>query len=142
MSTRLRKWRHVATFRMIFENLPQEENYITLSENKLKPEAVFKRHSEYAWKAVAKMKQNLPGVLSCLPVENIEYLEPFKTEAHILGTTRMGVDAKTGVVDKNMIHHHYRNLFVLGGGSFTTFTPNNPTLTLSGLSLLAADRSF
>ncbi|MEO5602555.1 MAG: GMC family oxidoreductase [Cyclobacteriaceae bacterium] len=136
------KWRHVATFRMIFEDLPQEENYITLGENKFKPEAVFKGHSEYAWKAVTKMKQNLPGVLSCLPVENIEYREPFKTEAHILGTTRMGKDAKTGVVDKNMIHHHYRNLFVLGSGSFTTFTPNNPTLTLSALSLLAADRSF
>ena len=88
------------------------------------------------------MKKSLPTVLSSLPVEKIEYLEPFKTEAHILGTTRMSVDAKRGVTDRSLVHHHYRNLFVLGSGAFTTFTPNNPTLTLSALSLWAADRSF
>jgi choline dehydrogenase-like flavoprotein len=46
------------------------------------------------------------------------------------------------VVDKHLLHHQYRNLFVLGSGSFTTYTPANPTLTLSALSLLAADKSF
>jgi choline dehydrogenase-like flavoprotein len=54
----------------------------------------------------------------------------------------MSSDEKLGVLDKNLVHHHYRNLFVLGSGAFTTFSPNNPTLTLSALSLLAADRSF
>ena len=136
------KWRHIATFRMIFEDLPQNENHIAKGEDKFKPEAIFKGHSDYAWKALNKMKESLPALLSRLPVENIEFLEPFKTEAHILGTTRMSRDEKLGVVDKNLIHHNYRNVFVLGGGSFTTFSPNNPTLTLSALSMLAVDRSF
>lgn len=136
------RWRQVASFRMIFEDLPQDRNYIINGADKLKPEAHFNGHSDYALRAVDKMKEKLPKVFACLPVERIEFLEPFKTEAHILGTTRMSKDVKDGVVDKNMIHHHYRNLFVLGGGSFTTFTPNNPTLTLSALSLMAADRSF
>jgi choline dehydrogenase-like flavoprotein len=136
------KWRHVATFRMIFEDLPQDRNYVATGDDKFIPVAAFNGHSDYTLKAVSKMKEKLPAVLSCLPVEKIEFLEPFKTEAHILGTTRMSHAADKGVVDKNMIHHQYRNLFVLGSGSFTTFTPNNPTLTLSALSMLAADRSF
>jgi choline dehydrogenase-like flavoprotein len=84
----------------------------------------------------------LPGLFACLPVEKMEFGEPFPTESHILGTTRMSKEAKDGVVDKHLLHHRYRNLFVLGSGSFTTYTPANPTLTLSALSLLAADKSF
>ena len=136
------KWRQIATFRMIFEGIPMAENYVSNSADRLKPETHFKGHSEYTWKAVKRMKEKLPSILNCLPVEKIEYLDPFKTEAHILGTTGMSKDVKSGVVDKNLIHHQYRNLFVLGSGSFTTFSPNNPTLTLAALSLLAVDRTF
>ena len=88
------------------------------------------------------MKEKLPGVLACLPVEKIEYANFFATEAHILGGTRMSTNVQQGVVDKNLIHHNYRNLFVLGSGAFTTYTPANPTLTLSALSMHAADQSF
>ena len=54
----------------------------------------------------------------------------------------MGDKAENSVVDKNLIHHKYRNLFVLGSGAFPTITPANPTITLSALSLMAADNSF
>jgi choline dehydrogenase-like flavoprotein len=39
------------------------------------------------------------------------------------------------VVDKHLIHHQYRNLFVLGKRQFYHLYPANPTLTLSALSL-------
>jgi choline dehydrogenase-like flavoprotein len=136
------KWRNIISFRMIFEDLPQERNYVATTADVLKPAVHFKGITEYTSKAVEKMKENLPGILSCLPVEKIEHLPPFDTEAHILGTARMSTSASDGVVDKNLIHHQYRNLFVLGGSSFTTFTPANPTLTISALSLHAADQSF
>lgn len=54
----------------------------------------------------------------------------------------MSNDATEGVVDKNLIHHQYRNVFVLGSGAFPSITPANPTLTLSALSLRAADLNF
>lgn len=137
------KWRNTARFRMIFEDLPQNQNYVSTSADRLKPQVQFSGQSKYVDKGIDRMKQKLPAILSCLPVEKIEYLStPYNTEAHILGTTRMSQTAKEGVVDKNLIHHQYRNLFVLGGGSFTTYTPANPTLTLSALSLYAADNSF
>jgi choline dehydrogenase-like flavoprotein len=136
------KWRNMAKFRMVFEDLPDDANRVSTTADKLKPQVHHKGPSAYTMKGIERMKKLLPEILSCLPVEKIEHLEPFGSEAHILGTTRMGNTASEGVVDKHLIHHQYRNLFVLGSGSFTTYTPANPTLTLSALSLHAADRSF
>jgi choline dehydrogenase-like flavoprotein len=136
------KWRHMAKFRMVFEDLPDRENHVATTADKMKPQVYHKGISTYTVKGIERMKKLLPEILSCLPVEKIEYQEPFNSEAHILGTTRMSSTAAEGVVDKHLIHHQYRNLFVLGSGSFTTYTPANPTLTLSALSLHAANSSF
>lgn len=136
------KWLNIASFRLLFEDLPQDANYITTTANKLVPKVNFKGRSEYTLKAIENMKQKLPDILSCLPVEKLKYLEPFPNEGHIIGGTRMSNDASSGVVDKHMIHHQYRNLFVLGAGAFTTYSASNPTLTLSAMSLFAADKMF
>lgn len=136
------KWRNIVTFRMVFEDLPQETNYVAVGEDRLKPVVHFEGISDYTKRAVDNMKAKLPQLLSCLPVEEIKFMEPFKSEAHILGTTAMSTDPSQGVIDGHLIHHRYRNLFVLGSGAFTTYTPSNPTLTLSALSMYSADKSF
>jgi choline dehydrogenase-like flavoprotein len=51
----------------------------------------------------------------------------------------MGKDTTDSVVDRHLIHHQYRNLLVLGASAFPTASPAYPTLTLSALSLWAAD---
>lgn len=141
---RLERGKHlnVASFRMVFEDLPLLSNYIKPSDNRFKPDVYFKDRSEYTLRGVANMKKKLPEILSCLPVEDLKYLPPASHEGHIIGGTRMSTDQSEGVVDKHMVHHQYRNLFVLGAGAFTTFGPSNPTLTLSAMSLFAADKSF
>jgi len=133
---------NVASFRMIFEDLPLNSNFVKNSSDKLVPEIHFEERSNYALKGIDNMKKKLPSILSCLPVEKIIYQDTEPNEGHIIGGTRMSVDKTNGVVDKHMIHHQYRNLFVLGAGAFTTFGPSNPTLTLSALSLFAADKVF
>ncbi|MEM8842233.1 MAG: GMC oxidoreductase, partial [Pseudomonadota bacterium] len=75
-----------------------------------------------------------------LPLERYEMLGATTDEAHILGSARMGSDPSSSVVDADLRHHRYRNLLVLGASSFVTGPPANPTLTLSALSLRAADR--
>jgi choline dehydrogenase-like flavoprotein len=60
------------------------------------------------------------------------------SEGHNLGTTSMGGDPATSVVDRQLIHHRVRNLVVLGGSVFPTIAPANPTLTICALSLWAA----
>lgn len=136
------KWLNIASIRLLFEDLPQDDNFIINTANKLIPQVNFNKRSDYTLKAIDNLKEKLPGILSCLPVEKLKYLEPFPNEGHIIGGTRMSNNPKQGVVDKHLVHHQYRNLFVLGAGAFTTYSASNPTLTLSALSLFAADKSF
>src|SRR3546814_13416738 len=49
---------------------------------------------------------------------------------HQHGTTRMGEDAATSVLNKWCQSHEVDNLFVVDGGSFPTSTGANPTLTI------------
>jgi choline dehydrogenase-like flavoprotein len=58
---------------------------------------------------------------------------------HHMGTTRMGTDPKTSVVDANCKVHGIDNLYVAGSSCFTTAGAPNPTLTLVALSLRLAE---
>ena len=76
---------------------------------------------------------------AALPVERLVSTSLGTTAAHIQGTVVMGNDPATSVVDRHLIHHKYRNLLVLGASSYPTASPAYPTLTVSALSLWAAD---
>lgn len=58
---------------------------------------------------------------------------------HPSGTTRMGRDAKSSVVDRNCRSHDHPNLYIAGAGVFPTMGTANPTLTIAALSLRLAD---
>jgi choline dehydrogenase-like flavoprotein len=58
---------------------------------------------------------------------------------HVMGTYRMGTDAKTSVVDSWQRSHDHPNLYLVGSGTFPSVGTSNPTLTLSALALRTAD---
>lgn len=58
---------------------------------------------------------------------------------HHMGTTRMSVDPRRGVVDANCRVHGYANLFVAGSSVFSTSGWANPTLTIVALSYRLAE---
>jgi choline dehydrogenase-like flavoprotein len=58
---------------------------------------------------------------------------------HHIGTTRMHLDPKQGVVDANCQVHGIANLFVAGSSVFPTAGYANPTLTIVALALRLAD---
>lgn len=138
------RWRQLIKLKFVFEDLPQSENQVSLAQqDKYKPVANYKTHSDYAQRGIDYLYHNVEKLFSFLPIEKIEldeFIQP--TESHILGTARMSRDAAQGVVDEKLLHHQYRNLFVLGGSAFPTLSPANPSLTISALSLRAADLSF
>jgi choline dehydrogenase-like flavoprotein len=63
----------------------------------------------------------------------------FQGAGHVIGTTRMGKDARTSVVDADLRAHDHRNLFVVGSGVFPTSGAANPTLTIAALALRSAE---
>jgi choline dehydrogenase-like flavoprotein len=52
---------------------------------------------------------------------------------HHIGTTRMGTDPATSVVDADCRTHQVRNLYLAGSSVFTTGGDSNPTLTIVAL---------
>jgi choline dehydrogenase-like flavoprotein len=58
---------------------------------------------------------------------------------HLMGTCRMGNNARKSVVDKFNRAHDVRNLFVVDGSSFVTSGRQQPTLTIQALAYRAAD---
>lgn len=59
--------------------------------------------------------------------------------SHQHGTTRMGNDPKTSVLNKWCQAHEVDNLFVVDGGPFPTATGANPTLTIMANAWRVAD---
>jgi choline dehydrogenase-like flavoprotein len=134
------KWRQYVRLKFIYEDLPQPENHVLLDPDSTKVGIEYSACSSYAQRGLDALESSLSPVLDALPVERYRIRRPSATEGHILGTTSMGDDPTTSVVDRHLIHHRVRNLLVLGGSVFPTISPANPTLTISALSLWAADR--
>jgi choline dehydrogenase-like flavoprotein len=134
------RWRQVLRMKFIYEDEPQERNRVELNkEDDSVAETVYEGFSDYTQRGLDALEAQLPELLAPLPVESIEIRGLNQTEAHIIGTTVMGDDPKESVLDRHQLHHEYRNLLVLGSGCFPTCAPANPTLTLSALTLHAAE---
>jgi choline dehydrogenase-like flavoprotein len=58
--------------------------------------------------------------------------------SHEVGTCRMGKNSKTSVVNSYCQSHEIKNLFVVDGSCFTTFSEKNPTLTIAALAVRSA----
>lgn len=67
------------------------------------------------------------------------YAGPSST-AHIMGTTRMGDDPKTSVVDADGKLHDLDNVYVTDGSVFASAGGFNPTLTIMALALRTAHK--
>lgn len=139
------RWRQRALLKFVFEDLPGADNRVSLApEDAAKPALHYARASAYLQAGLDGLPRLVEELLAGLPVESYQILpkEGIGGSAHIQGTTRMGRDPATSVVDADLRHHRYRNLLALGGGSFPTCPAANPTLTLSALSMRAAERLF
>ncbi|MBW3629673.1 MAG: GMC family oxidoreductase, partial [Gemmatimonadetes bacterium] len=58
---------------------------------------------------------------------------------HELGTTRMGNDPSTSVLNKNCQAHDAKNVFVTDGGPFVSQADKNPTWTILALAWKTSD---
>ena len=134
------RWNERLMLGFLFDEIPDERNRITVSAKDPSVAHVhFEDYSEYAKKAADRIPQMIDKLAQALPIERIVSTALGTTAAHIQGTVVMGDDPATSVVDRYLVHHEYRNLLVLGSSAYPTASPAYPTLTVSALSLWAAD---
>jgi hypothetical protein len=134
------RWNERLMLGFLFDDIPDDRNRITVSSRDPSVAHVhFEDYSEYAKKAADRIPQMIDKLAEALPIERIVSTSLGTTAAHIQGTVVMGDDPATSVVDRYLIHHEYRNLLVLGASAYPTASPAYPTLTVSALSLWAAD---
>ncbi len=134
------RWTERAYMRFMFDDIPRDDNTVTISSvNPEMPETNFNGYSDYAMRGMKQIPKMVETLSKGLPIEGIESISIGRTTAHIQGTAVMGNDPATSVVDRYLVHHQIRNLLVLGASAYPTASPAYPTLTLSTLSLWAAD---
>ncbi len=137
------RWNERAYIRFMFDDLPREDNMVRLDPtHPHKPVVEFKGYSDYAQRGVDLIPKMLDKLSDALPIESVESILLGRTTAHIQGTVVMGNDPQNSIVDRHLIHHQIRNLLILGASAFPTASPSYPSLTISALSLWAADHLF
>lgn len=142
-STALDSYENMAGMWIVGEDMPQENNRITLNAD-LKdqyglpaPNVHFTDHPndiamrEHAYKQ-GQAVYDAAGATRVLPT-------PPYPSTHNLGTNRMSADAQDGVVNKWGQTHDIENLFISDGSQFTTGAAENPTLTIVALAIRQAD---
>ncbi len=87
----------------------------------------------------ADMKSSGAGVFAYDPQEVEGEMTRYGAYGgHHIGTTRMGTDPASSVVDRNCKVHDLDNLYVCGASVFPTSSQANPTLTIIALALRLA----
>jgi len=133
---------HMAGMWLVGEDMPQESNAITLSDEKDQygmavPNVHFDDHENDIAMRNHAFKQGM-AVYDAVGATNTYPTPPYPS-THNLGTNRMSADAKDGVVNKWGQSHDIANLFISDGSQFTTGAAENPTLTIVSLAIRQAD---
>lgn len=125
------------------EVLPDWDNRIELDDSRdtagvPKPKVTF-RIDDYTKAGLAAGLDVSRKLFEQMGADGMQQNEPYGSNAIIAGTTRMGDDARSSVVDRDLVSHQHRNLYVLGSSSHVTAPVNAPSLTIAALAIRAAD---
>lgn len=129
------------------EMLPSEKKYVELDTG-VKDKwgvPVLKIHhpleeNDYAmFKYIRRTYEELFDTAKAVDVRLPKDPDPSGHSIHEMGTTRMGSDPKTSVLNQFNQSWDVRNLFVVDAAAFTSGTHKNPTLTIIALSWRASD---
>jgi choline dehydrogenase-like flavoprotein len=137
---------HLAVGALV-EQLPSPENRVELdtstTDDKGDPvPRIVWSIDDRTREAIRRANEIQRAILSELDVEVTWTVGPEETgpAAHHMGTTRMGDDPESSVVDADCRAHDLSNLWVAGSSVFPTAGAMNPTLTIAALSCRLADR--
>lgn len=128
----------------LVEQSPNAENRVTLDPEKRDANGmplprIYFDLDEYTRAGLDAAQEAHDEVFAAIGATNINHSPDIQGAGHIIGTVRMGSDAKSAVVDADLRSFDHPNLFLLGSGTFPTSATANPSLTIAALSLRAVD---
>ena len=142
-TTALDHYDHMAGLWIVGEDMPREENRITLSKDVKDEHGLpvadvhFDDHPNdeamrnHAFRQATALYDAV-GATRTFPT-------PPYPSTHNLGTNRMSEKPEDGVLNKHGQTHDIKNLFVSDGSQFTTGGAENPTLTIVSLAIRQAE---
>ena len=103
----------------LVEQSPEAENRITLDPDKRDANGmplprIHFNYSDYTRAGLDAAQEAHDEVFAALGAANINHSPDIQGAGHIIGTVRMGNDAKDSVVDADLRSFDHRNLFLLG----------------------------
>lgn len=130
------------------ESVPQYDNYCEIDPDTVDKYGIPVLRFNYKWtdyeaKQSKHMHDTFEEILTSMgaillgekPTAETQYgLAAPGRIIHEVGTTRMGDDPKTSVLNKYAQAHECKNVFVVDGGSFVSQADKNPTWTILALS--------
>jgi choline dehydrogenase-like flavoprotein len=128
----------------LVEQLPDADNRVELADGQrdalgLPRPRIHYRVDGYTQAGMAESRRRHDQIFDALGATFREHATSPFGAGHIMGTTRMGSNPATSVVDREQRSWDHPNLFCLGSGTFVTSGTANPTLTLAALALWAAE---
>ncbi len=127
-----------------FEQLPEPHNRVRPHPDQVDavglPKPVLTYQIEpYVTRARDATQENYARIAELLGGTEVEFGEEYGGNNHIMGTTIMGDDLATSVVDAECRSHDHPNLFIGGPSVFATGGTVNCGLTIAALALRLAD---
>ena len=126
---------------IICEDLPEQSNYIELDKDNVDSSGMAGIKVKYSLSDNSKKMlshgiSSAKKVLKYAGAKSIKGFGPVRhTGWHIMGTTKMGLDPATSVVNKFGQTHDVKNLLVIDSSVFTTSAAVNPVATIQALAL-------
>lgn len=135
------------------ESIPQESNYCEIDPGTVDKYGIPVLKFHYKWtddevNQAKHMQDTFDEIIHSMggiplgnkpgPESNYGLSTPGRI-IHEVGTTRMGNNPKTSVLNKFNQAHDVANLFVVDGGAFVSQADKNPTWTILALAWRAAD---
>ena len=125
------------------ETLGDADNRITLSDQLdssgvPKPRVAF-TVDDYTRDGLKVATETNEKVLELMGADNVTSDTSYLSNAIIAGTTRMGTDPATSVVNTDLQTHQHANLYILGASTHVSAPVNAPSLTIAAMGIRLAE---
>ena len=138
----MEKYNHQVGVKIVGEVLPNENNRVSLAEEKDRFGLPIARVTfSYGENDKKLIRHSMGSMRRCLELAGVRELwDEADDTCHLNGTARMGDDPRRSVVNADCRSWDTPNLWICDGSVFPTVGGVNPSLTIQAIACRTADR--